>query len=165
MTATGLGQAERAPATGLLSLHQSLVGKLLQGGVDRARAGPPGAAAALVDLGHDLVPVARALAQQRQDRGTYIAAAGLRPARKSRRPRPPAAPRPAGTARPLPETGRPGLAPAPRRAPPARARRTRQHAQGVPEVAGKRASTARGISDPGVEFSGRRTCCTHLLPL
>src|SRR6516165_10530036 len=62
MTAARLGQAERAPAAGFFGLDQPLVSKLLQGGVDSARAGPPGATAALFYLGHDLVPVARALA-------------------------------------------------------------------------------------------------------
>src|SRR6516225_4560096 len=151
MTAARLGQAERAPAAGFFGLDQPLVSKLLQGRVDGARAGPPGAAAALFDLGHDLVPVARALAQQCQDRGTDIAAAGLRPARKSGRPWPPAAPRPTGTARPLPETARPALAPAPRPAPPARAWRTCQHAQGVPEVTGKGVNTVSRVGEPDVE--------------
>src|SRR6516164_9790219 len=153
MTAARLGQAERAPAAGFFGLDQPLVSKLLQGRVDGARAGPPGAAAALFDLGHDLVPVARALAQQCQDRGTDITAAGLRPARKSGRPWPPAAPRPAGTARPTPETPRPALASAPRPAPPARARRARHHADGAPDVTEKGVSTVSGIEEPAVEAS------------
>src|SRR6516165_11805477 len=164
MTAARLGQAERAPAAGFFGLDQPLVSKLLQGRVDGTRAWPPGAVAAIVDLGHDLVPVARALAQQCQDRGADIAAASLRPARRSGRSWPPAAPWPTGTAWPLPETTRPALAPAPRPAPPARACRACQHAQRVPEVTGKGVSTVSGVGEPGVEVSGRRTCCTHLLP-
>src|SRR6516225_11184642 len=154
MTAARLGQAERAPAAGFFGLDQPLVSKLLQGGVDGARAGPPGATAALFDFGHDLIPVARALAQQRQDRGADITAAGLGPARKSGRARPPAAPRPAGTARPVPETGRPAVPPAPRPALPARARRARQHAQGAPEVTEPGVGAAGGIAAPGIEVSG-----------
>src|SRR6516225_1690787 len=127
MTAAHVGQPEGAPAAGFFGLDQPLVGKLLQGRVDGARAGPPGATAALFYLGHDLVPVARALAQQRQDRGTDITAAGLRPARKSGRPRPPAAPRPAGTARPVPDT--------------------------APDLTEKGVSTVSGIEGPGAGVS------------
>jgi hypothetical protein len=74
------GEPERAPAAGFLGLDQALVGKLGQGRVDRSRAGPPRPATAFLDLGHDLVTVARALLQQGQDRGADVTAAGLRPA-------------------------------------------------------------------------------------
>src|SRR5262249_23477798 len=105
-----VGEAERAPAAGLLGLDQALVGELLQGRVDRAGAGPPGAAAALLDLGHDLVPVARAFAQQRPDRGAHAAAAAgaaLGPRRRAGGPGPPAPPVPAEVARPPRAAGSP----------------------------------------------------------
>src|SRR5579863_9958275 len=101
------GEPERAPAAGLLGLDQSLIGKLGQGRVDRSGTGPPGAAAALLDLRHDLVPVARALQQQGQDRGPDVAAPGLRPAGRALLPGPEPGPWAAEAATPLPRALRP----------------------------------------------------------
>src|SRR6202034_4033231 len=80
----GVGQAERAPAVRLLAHDQALVSELGERRVDRARAGLPRAAAALPDLGHDLVARTRALQQQRQDRGPHVTAARLGRARGAR---------------------------------------------------------------------------------
>src|ERR1700722_13729333 len=100
----GLGQADPASATGLLPGDQPFVGQQLQGRVDRAGAGPPGTAAALLDLGHDLVTVARAFPQQGQDGRAHVATPGFRPARRGRRAGPPG-PR-------TPEAGSPEAGPA-----------------------------------------------------
>src|SRR5262245_41434762 len=165
-----VGEAERAPAAGLLGLDQALVGELLQGRVDRAGAGPPGAAAALLDLGHDLVPVARAFAQQRQDRGAHVAAAGLRPACLAGRARPPAAPVPAevtgstrsaGAARsaragwPLPGAFRASGAPLPRPAAPARAMPAAHPADGALDLAQHAGHRPEHLEEARIEVPGR----------
>src|SRR5215217_8947548 len=84
-----IGQRERTAATAFFCPYQSLILQLLQGRVDRARAGLPGTAAALGDLLDDLVPVQGALSQHGQDRRPNIAAPGLRrpPARTATEPR------------------------------------------------------------------------------
>src|ERR1019366_4207184 len=75
--ATGVRECEQLAPVGLLRADQALVLELCQGGVDRAGARPPHAAAALLDLLHDLVAVARLLAQQQQRRRADVAATGL----------------------------------------------------------------------------------------
>src|SRR5215510_10340432 len=116
--ASGLGQAVRAPAVRFLAGDQALVGELGQRGIYRAGARPPGPAGALLDLGHDLVAVARAFPQQGQDRGPHVAAAGLRAPRPTGRgtgrSRPPAGPRPAEATAPGPRTLPAPEAPLPR---------------------------------------------------
>src|SRR6185437_7598264 len=157
-----VGEPERALATGLIGLDQALVGELGQGRVDRSRAGPPGAVAALLDLGHDLVAVARALEQQGQYRGAHVAAARLRPAgRAGWPPWPPSAPS-AGAARsavPLPRTLRPGAPPVPRPA----ARAVAVPGRHLPDRAADLSEQSlEGLADPGIEPPGRGLCCWHL---
>src|SRR5262249_38553391 len=149
---------------------QALVGELLQGRVDRAGTGPPGAAAALLDLGHDLVPVARAFAQQRQDRGAHVAAAGLRPVRRAGRARPPGAPVPAGVARPTraARAGRPAgpgarwrgaVGPSepglPGPAAPARPVPAAQPADGALDLAQHAGHRTEYLEEAGIEVPGR----------
>src|SRR3984957_19777074 len=62
-----IGEAECAPSAGSPRDDQAVGGELRQGRVDRARAWPPGATAALIDLGDDLVTVAGAFRQHGQD--------------------------------------------------------------------------------------------------
>src|SRR5450759_532735 len=57
-------------------LDETLVLELVEGGVDRPRAGPPGATAALCELRDDLVAVARLLGKELQDGGADVAAPG-----------------------------------------------------------------------------------------
>src|SRR5215207_5973498 len=57
----GLGEAGHLPALSLLDGDQALVLKVLQGRVDRARAGPPEAPGTLADLLDHLVAVHRPL--------------------------------------------------------------------------------------------------------
>ena len=73
---TGLGQAEDLLAAGLLGGDEALVGEQLEGGVDRARAGAPRAAAARGELLDDLVAVHGLLGEQAQDGRADVAAAG-----------------------------------------------------------------------------------------
>src|SRR5262249_2816821 len=127
---------ECSPASGLLAHDQALVGELGQRGIYRSGTRPPGSAAALLDVGHDLVAVARALPQQRQDRGPNVAAAGLRTPRRacgtgrSRPPHDPLSPSPPQTPPPRapgPPGPRPPRPPAPRpRGPPAVTRAPRR---------------------------------------
>src|SRR5262249_4626018 len=161
-----VGEAERAPAGRLLGLDQPLVGELLQGGVDRAGTGPPGAAAALLDLGHDLVAVARALAQQGQDRRAHVASPGLGPGRRlgwpGPAPRPARPPRPAEAARLARDPARPrpaGLLPPegmlPRPARPARAMPGGLRADRLLDMAQHLAQTAKCLEETGIELPGR----------
>src|SRR5262249_47344178 len=76
----GVGQPERLAPVDLLRAHEALVLQLLERGVDRAGAGAPNAFAALLDLLHDLVAVARLLGEQQQRRGTNVPAPRLAPA-------------------------------------------------------------------------------------
>src|SRR5215467_4614082 len=62
-----------------LSLDQALVLQLLEGGVDRPRAGLPDAATALGDLLDQLVAIPRLLGEQRQRRGSDVTAPHARP--------------------------------------------------------------------------------------
>src|SRR5262249_28747348 len=62
-----------------ISLDQALVLQLLEGGVDRPRAGLPDAATTLGDLLDQLVAVPRLLGEQRQRRGPDVAAPHPRP--------------------------------------------------------------------------------------
>src|SRR5919197_3678039 len=94
------------PAPVLLArADQPLVLELLQRRVHRAGARAPHALAALLELLHDLVAVARLLGEQQQRGGADVAAARLRaadelrPARHAAEPRP-AEERAAGAARP-----------------------------------------------------------------
>src|SRR6516164_3770793 len=63
-----------AAALRRLSLDQALILQLLEGGVDRPRAGLPDAATALGDLLDELVAVPRLLGEQRQRRGPDVTA-------------------------------------------------------------------------------------------
>ena len=74
-----VGQGEDPPAVGLGRDDQALVGEHLQRGVDRPGAGPPHAAAALGELGDDLVAVHRLHGEQPQDREAYVSATRPRP--------------------------------------------------------------------------------------
>src|SRR4029453_18732113 len=70
-----VGELEGAPSGGLVAVDEPLVLELRERGVDRARAGAPDAAAALLELLHELVAVARLLLEQEQDRRAEVAAA------------------------------------------------------------------------------------------
>src|ERR1700722_14005862 len=178
----GLGQAERAPATGLLTGDQPFVGQQLQGRGDRAGAGPPGAAAALLDLGHDLVTVARAFAQQGQDGRAHVATAGFRPALRGRRAGPPAPRSPeagspeAGRARaPRTAGARPSEGPLPRGATPpgpgaatpgllmflALLARAGHAVHGLPGLVGQVLRGLEQAAQVRVEVSARTRCRTH----
>ena len=71
------GQAEHPAPFRLVGGHQSLVLHHLEGGIDRARAGPPDAATPLGELGDDLVAVHRLLGEQRDDGGPHVAPSHL----------------------------------------------------------------------------------------
>jgi len=79
------GEGEDAAAGLLLGADQPLVLELLERGVDGAGAGPPDAAAALLQLLHDLVAVARLLGEQGQDGGAHVAAPRARAAEERER--------------------------------------------------------------------------------
>src|ERR1700689_1704321 len=174
----GVGQAERAPAVRLLAHDQALVGELGQRRVDRARAGLPGAAAAFPDLGHDLVARARALQQQRQDRGPHVTAARLGRARGARGPglareaapppqaaplRPkPAAPGPAALAPASPRTGR---CPFPGATLVAPAKVVGEHSElGLPQMADQAARAAEHLGQAGIEVRGAPPWSRHRAP-
>src|SRR5262249_28067839 len=117
--APGVGQGEHPPADRFRPLDQALVAQLRQRRIDRTRARPPGAAAALLDLRHNRVAVARPFAQQSQDRCPHVTAPGLHAARRPwrlRRTRPPATPWPAYAAAPVPWPAPAGELPVPGRA-------------------------------------------------
>src|SRR6266516_2028390 len=106
----------------------------------------------------------QALVQQGQDRGAHIAAAGLRPACRARRARPPGAPRPAEAARPtgparagwpLPGAFRPPEAPLPRSAAPARAMPARHPADGALDVTQQPGDGTEYLEETGIEVPGR----------
>src|SRR5580700_520698 len=86
-------------AIGLLGPDQALILKLLKRRVDRARARPPDAAAALADLLDDLVAVHRLLGQERERRRADVAAPGAPAARSASLLHPRAEPVHAGAAR------------------------------------------------------------------
>ena len=70
------GEGEEPAAAGLLGADEALVLQLRERGIDRARAGAPGAAAAVLDLLHEPVAVARLLAEQDEQGGADVAAPG-----------------------------------------------------------------------------------------
>src|SRR4029079_3991790 len=72
--AARIGELEGAPSGALVAAHQALVLELGERGVDRPGARAPDAAAALLELLHELVAVARLLLEQQQDRGADVAA-------------------------------------------------------------------------------------------
>src|ERR1700691_34191 len=176
--APGVGQAERAPAVRLLAHDQALVGELGQRRVDRARAGLPRAATAFPDLGHDLVARARALQQQRQDRGPHVTAARLGRARGARgtglareaapspqaaplRPKP-AAPGPAALAPASPGAGR---CPFPGAALVAPAKVVGEHSElGLPQMADQAASAAEHLGQAGIEVPSAPPWSRHPAP-
>jgi hypothetical protein len=172
--APGIGQAERAPAVRLLTHDQALVGKLRQRRIDRARAGPPGAAAPFPDVRHDLVAGAGALPQQRQDRGPHIAAASLcwaggsggagAPGRAGEtRPSPPAAPLRAGTAAPGPAALGVGgcLSPGAALAP---AAACEYQGLGPPQMANQAARAAQHLGQAGIDVPGPPPWSRHPAP-
>src|SRR5664279_5701472 len=69
-------ETEGSGALVVEGLDQAFVLELVEGGVDRPRAGPPGATAALCELRDDLVAVARLLGKELQDGGADVAAPG-----------------------------------------------------------------------------------------
>ena len=73
-----VGQLEGAAARALVRTDQALVLELGERGVDRARAGAPGAVAAALDLLHQPVAVAGLLFEQQQHGSADVAAAGAR---------------------------------------------------------------------------------------
>ena len=75
--AAGVGERVVLAPVLLLGADQPLVLELREGRVDRAGARAPEAAAALLDLLHDLVAVAGLLRQQQQRRGADVPPAGL----------------------------------------------------------------------------------------
>src|ERR1035437_4983329 len=75
-----VGEGEQLAPLALLGADQALVLELLQRRVDRPRARPPHAAAALLHLLHDLVAVARLLGEQQQRRRADVSAAVIAPA-------------------------------------------------------------------------------------
>src|SRR5205807_3647390 len=79
--AARVGEREQLASVLLLGADQPLVLQLRERGVDRAGARAPRAAAALLDLLHDLVAVARLLREQQQRRRADVAPAGAPPAR------------------------------------------------------------------------------------
>src|SRR6185437_6058501 len=79
-------------ATGFLAFDKALVGELRKRGIDGTGARPPGAAAALLNIGHDLIAGPRTLLEQGKDRGPHIATASLRVPLSRLRPRPPSRP-------------------------------------------------------------------------
>jgi hypothetical protein len=78
--APGVGELVDGAAFAGLAADQALVGEELERGVDRAGARAPGALAALLELLHHLVAVARLFAEQEQDGGADVAAAHAPPA-------------------------------------------------------------------------------------
>src|SRR5580698_8335678 len=176
--APGVGQAERAPAVRLLTHDQALVSELGQRRVDRARAGLPRAAASFPDLGHDLVARARALQQQRQDRGPHVTAARLGRARGARgtglareaapsqqaaplRPEP-AAPGPAALAPASPGAGR---CPFPGATLVAPAKVVGEHSElGLPQMADQAARAAEHLGQAGIEVPGAPPWSRHPAP-
>src|SRR5215218_261324 len=78
-----VGQRVRPAALSRLGADEPLVLELLQRRVDGTGARPPDAVGALFDLLHQLVAVARLLAEQHQQRRADVAAAGARAARRA----------------------------------------------------------------------------------
>jgi hypothetical protein len=76
----GSGEVKYAALRFLLGPDQTLILQKLEGGVDRAGAGLPEAAALLADILDNLVAVSGMLGQQEQNRPTDIAAADPRSA-------------------------------------------------------------------------------------
>ena len=113
--AARVGQGEDPSALGLGRGDQALVGEHLQRRVDRPGAGPPHAAAALGELGDDLVAVHRLLGEQPQDRqpdvsATRPGAASTTAVATATAPR--VEPGPEGRAEPRAEAGRRAAVPA-----------------------------------------------------
>ena len=79
----GVGQAEDLLAGGLLGGDETLVGEQLEGGIDRAGAGVPRAAAARREFLDDLVAVHGLLGEQPQDGRANVAAARAAAAREA----------------------------------------------------------------------------------
>src|SRR5207247_8742064 len=75
--AAGVGEGEQLAPVGLFRADQPLVLELLKRRIDRAGARAPQALAALLDLLHDLVAVARLLGEQQQGSCARVAAASL----------------------------------------------------------------------------------------
>src|ERR1022692_2598333 len=89
-----LGEDVRSPAAlPRLRADQAFILQLLQRRVDRPRARPPDTAAPLADLLDDLVPVHRALGQQRERRRADVAALGPGASHHPRIPEPGTQPR------------------------------------------------------------------------
>src|SRR5215469_2825334 len=159
--AARIGEPERAPAAGLLAHDQALVGELRQRGVHRSGTRTPGSAAALLDLRHDLVAIARAFPQQCQNRGPHVAAPRLRTPRRAcrtRRSRPPAAPLPAEAAAPVARAFPAAGLPVPRRAAPVAARRGPGAAPYLAEQVGR---ASEYLEQAAVEVTRAPGCCRH----
>src|SRR5205814_3847691 len=83
--ATAVGEGEHAAGALLGCLDEALVLQLRERRVDRAGARAPDALAALLDLLHQRVAVARLLGEEQQDGGADVAARGTAAAGAERR--------------------------------------------------------------------------------
>src|SRR5207244_13516655 len=70
--AARVGQVVDVAALARLAADEAFVSEELERGVDRAGARPPGAAASLFELLHQLVAVARLLLEEKQDCGSHV---------------------------------------------------------------------------------------------